>query len=393
MRRREFISLIGAAAASWPLVARAQLPSPVIGFLSSRSPDDAAHLLRAFRSGLLETGYIEGQNVRVEYRWARGQYDQLPAMAAELTKIPVAVIAATGGEPSGLAAKAATSIIPIVFIVGDPIKLGLVASYNRPGGNATGVNALTPKLEAKRLGLLHELVPRAAMIGALVNPLYQPSDEQAKDLQEAALSLGLQIEILLASNDRDIDAAFESVAERKIATLLVAADPFFDTQRVKIVALAARHKLPTIYQFREYVVGDGLMSYGIDPADLYRQVGVYTGRILKGEKPGDLPVVQPTRFQLVINLKTAKSLGLTVPFGLLNAADDRSKQHLYSITSSARVSSECGTSRPSVFAVLRLITNSNLVGCSTGRSAGLAPLRIFPVYWPAWRYAAPMLVP
>jgi putative ABC transport system substrate-binding protein len=322
VRRRDFIKVTVGAAASWPLVARAQQPLPVIGFLNSRSPDDTAHLLRAFRSGLLETGYIEGQNVRVDYRWARGQYDQPPAMVAELTKIPVAVIAATGGEPSGLAAKAATSIIPIVFIVGDPIKLGLVASYNRPGGNATGVNALTPKLEAKRLGLLHELVPGAAIVGALVNPLYQPSDEQAKDLQEAALSLGLKIEILHASNDRDIDAVFESVAQRKVAALLVAADPFFDTRRVKIVALAAQHKLPTIYQFREYVVGDGLMSYGIDLADLYRQVGVYTGRILKGERPGDLPVVQPTRFQLVINLKAAKSLGLTVPFGLLNAADE-----------------------------------------------------------------------
>jgi len=322
MRRRDFITLLGGAAAAWPLGAHAQQPLPVIGFLNSRSPDDATHLVRAFRSGLRETGYIEDQNVRVEYRWAHGQYDQLPVMAAELTKIPVAVIAAPGGEPSGIAAKAATSIIPIVFIVGDPIKLGLVASYNRPGGNATGINALTPALEAKRLGLLHDVVPGAAIIGALVNPLYQPSEQQSKDLQEAALSLGLKVEIFHASNDRDIDAAFESVAQRKIAALLVAADPFFDTRRVKIIALAAQHKLPTIYQFREYVVGDGLMSYGIDLADLYRQVGVYTGRILKGERPGDLPVVQPTRFQFVINLKTAKALGLTVPFGLLNAADE-----------------------------------------------------------------------
>jgi putative ABC transport system substrate-binding protein len=320
MRRREFIALVFGAVAS-PLVARAQQPLPVIGFLNSRSPDEAAHLVRAFRSGLLETGYVEGQNVRVEYRWARGQYDQLPAMAAELTKLPVAVIAATGGEPSALAAKAATSTIPIVFVAADPVKLGLVASYNRPGGNATGIDALTPALEAKRLGLLHEVVP-AAMIGALLNPLYPPSEQQTKDLQEAALNLGLKIEILHASNDRDIDAAFESVAQRKIAALLVAADPFFDTRRVKIVALAARYKLATIYQFREFVVGDGLMSYGIDFADLYRQVGVYTGRVLKGERPTDLPVVQPTRFQFVINLKTAKSLGLTMPFGLLNAADE-----------------------------------------------------------------------
>jgi len=323
MRRREFITFLGSAAATWPFAARAQQPAmPVIGFLNSRSADDTTHLVAAFRRGLLEIGYIEDQNVRVEYRWASGQYDQLPKMAAELTKLPVAVIAATGGEPSGLAAKAATSTIPIVFIVGDPIKLGLVASYNRPGGNATGINAITPTLEAKRLGLLRELLPGAATIGALVNPLYQPSEQRSKDLQEAALSLRLKIEILRASSDGDIDAAFESVAQRKIPALQVAADPFFDTRRDKIVALAAQHKLPTMYQFREYVVGGGLMSYGIDLADLYRQVGVYTGRILKGEKPADLPVVQPTRFQFLINLKTAKLLGLTVPFGLLNAADE-----------------------------------------------------------------------
>jgi putative ABC transport system substrate-binding protein len=321
MRRREFVTLLGGAAV-WPVTARAQQTMPVIGSLSSRSPDEAAHLVAAFRRGLLENGYIEGQNVRIEYRWARGQYDQLPAMAAELTKLPVAVIVATGGEPSGLAAKAATSIIPIVFILSDPIKLGLVASYNRPGGNVTGINALTPTLEAKRFGLLHELVLGATTIGVLVNPLYPPSEQQSKDLQEAALRLGLKIDILRASNDREIDAAFASVPQRKIAALQVAADPFFDTRRVKIVALAAQHKLPTIYQFREFVVGGGLMSYGIDFADLYRQAGVYTGRILKGEKPADLPVVEPTKFQFLINLKTAKLLGLTVPFGLLNAADE-----------------------------------------------------------------------
>jgi putative ABC transport system substrate-binding protein len=323
MRRREFITLLGGAAASWPFAAGAQQPAmPVIGFLNSRSPDDAVHLVAAFQRGLLEIGYIEGQNVRIEYRWARGQYDQLPAMAAELSKLPVAVIAASGGEPSGVAARAATSIIPIVFILSNPIKLGLVASYNRPGGNATGINALTPTLEAKRFGLLHQLVPGATTIGVLVNPLYPPSEQQSKDLQEAALSLGLKIDILRASTDREIDAAFESFAQRKIAALQVTADPFFDTRRVTIVALAAQHKLPTIYQFREYVVDGGLISYGIDFADLYRQVGVYTGRILKGEKPGDLPVVEPTKFQFLINLKTAKSLGLTVPFGLLNAADE-----------------------------------------------------------------------
>jgi ABC-type uncharacterized transport system substrate-binding protein len=322
MQRREFITLLGSAAAAWPFAVRAQPAMPVVGFLNSRSPDEAGHLLGAFRRGLLEIGYIEGQNVKIEYRWANGQYNQLPTMATELSKLPVAVIAATGGEPSGLAAKAATSIIPIVFILNDPIKLGLVASYNRPGGNATGINALTVALEAKRFGLLHQLVPGATTIGVLVNPLFRSSEQQSKDLQEAALSLGVKVEILRASNDRDIDAAFESVAQRKIAALQVAADPFFDTRRDKIVALAAQYKFPTIYQFREYVIGGGLMSYGIDFADLYRQAGAYTGRILKGEKPADLPVVNPTKFQLVINLKTAKSQGLTVPFGLLNAADE-----------------------------------------------------------------------
>jgi putative tryptophan/tyrosine transport system substrate-binding protein len=323
LRRREFITLLGGAAASWPFTAGAQQPAmPVIGFLNSRSPDDAVHLVAAFQRGLLEIGYIEGQNVRIEYRWARGQYDQLPAMAAEPTKLPVVVIAASGGEPSGVAARAATSIIPIVFILSDPIKLGLVASYNRPGGNATGINALTPTLEAKRFGLLHQLVPGATTIGVLVNPLYPPSEQQSKDLQEAALSLGLKMDILRASNDREIDAAFESFAQRKIAALQVTADPFFDTRRVTIVALAAQHKLPTIYQFREYVVDGGLISYGIDFAALYRQVGVYTGRILKGEKPADLPVQQSTKVTVAINLKTAKALGLTVPDKLLTLADE-----------------------------------------------------------------------
>jgi putative ABC transport system substrate-binding protein len=241
MRRRDFITLIGGGAAAWPLAAGAQPAMPVIGILNSRSPDDAAHLVAAFRRGLLEIGYVEGQNVKIEYRWARGQYDQLPAMAVELTKLPVAVIAATGGEPSGVAAKAATSIIPIVFILSDPIKLGLVASYNRPGGNVTGINALTPALEAKQFGLLHQLVPGTTTIGVLVNPLYPPSEQQSKDLQEAALSLGLKIDILRASNDREIDAAFESFAQRKTAALQVAADPFST-----LAALRSSHWLPSI---------------------------------------------------------------------------------------------------------------------------------------------------
>jgi len=323
VRRRDFIKAIAGSTAAWPIAGRAQQQAmPVIGFLNSRSPGDAADVVAAFRRGLLEVGYIEGQNVTVAYRWALGQYDQLPALAGELARLPVVVLVATGGDPSALAAKAATSIIPIVFVSADPVRQGLVASYNRPGGNATGINPLTPALEAKRLGLLHELVPGAETIGALVNPLFQPFEEQSKELQKAALSLGQKIEILRVSNDRDIDAAFERIAQLKITALQVTADPFFDTRRVKIIALAAQHRLPTIYHFREYAVGGGLMSYGVDFADVYRQVGVYTGRILKGEKPADLPVVAPTKFQFLINLKTAKSLGLTVPFGLLNAADE-----------------------------------------------------------------------
>jgi putative tryptophan/tyrosine transport system substrate-binding protein len=324
MKRREFITLLGVAAAAWPLVARAQQPAmPVIGWLSARSPHDTVPLVAAFHRGLGEDGFVEGQNVTIEYRWALGEYDRLPAMAAELVRRPVTVLATTGGEPAALAAQAATSTIPIVFAIGgDPVKLGLAASYNRPGGNATGINILTATLEAKRLGLLHELVPQAATIGVLLNPKFQPAHSQLRDLQQAAPALGLQIQVLRASTDSELDAAFETVTQQRIAALAATADPFFDTRREKLVALAARHAVPTMYHFREFAVAGGLVSYGIDPLETYRQVGVYVGRVLKGAKPADLPVLQPTKFEYVINLKTAKALGLTVSNSMQLLADE-----------------------------------------------------------------------
>jgi putative ABC transport system substrate-binding protein len=324
MKRREFLSLLGSAAAAWPLAALAQQPPmPVIGFLSSRSPEDTAHLVEAFRRGLNENGFVESQNVRVEYRWGLGQYDRLPAMAADLVRRPVAVLVSTGGTSAALAAKAATSTIPIVFAIGgDPVKDGLVASYNRPGGNATGINLLTNPLEAKRLGLLHELAPQAATLGVLLNPDNPPYEGQLGDVQEAARTIGLQIRAFRARTDQEIDAAFETAARQHIAALAVAGDPFFDTRRDRLVTLAAHNALPTIYQFREYALAGGLMSYGIDPREGYRQVGAYTGQILKGAKPADLPVLQPTKLELVINLKTAKALGLEIPPTLLARADE-----------------------------------------------------------------------
>ena len=276
----------------------------------------------AFHRGLAEAGYIEGRSAVIEYRWARGQYDRLPAMAAELVQLPAAVIA-VGTEPAALAAKRATSSIPIVFSIGsDPVELGLVASYNRPGGNATGVSMFTAMLEAKRLGLLHEMVPRAATIGVLLNPKYALFESQRRDLQEAARAIGLQIHVLPASSDQEIDAAFDTIGRQRVAALLQGADPFFDTRREKLVTLAARESVPTMYHFREFPAADGLMSYGIDILDVYRQIGIYTGRILKGAKPVDLPVMQPTRFEFVINIRTAKVLGIEVPPSLLARADE-----------------------------------------------------------------------
>jgi putative ABC transport system substrate-binding protein len=324
MNRRDFITLLGGAAAAWPLAARAQQPTmPVIGFMSARSPEDSVHLLGAFRAGLKEGGFVETENVVIEFRWAKGDYGRLPALAAELVSRRVAVIAAVGGEPSGLAAKRATSEIPIVFgIGGDPVQLGLVASLNRPGGNVTGVTLLTKLMEPKRLGLLRDLAPGVDLIGVLFNPNFQAAAVQLQQLEEAARAAGQRIVIARASSDEALEAAFVSLVRDGAGALLVTADPYFDTRRDRIVAFAARQRLPAIYQFREYAVAGGLLSYGVSITDAYHQYGAYAARILKGAKPAELPVHQPTKFELVIHVKTAKTLGLKISDNLLTLADE-----------------------------------------------------------------------
>jgi ABC-type uncharacterized transport system substrate-binding protein len=324
MRRREFITLLGGAAA-WPVAARAQQPAlPVIGFLNPTSPDTMADRLRGFRQGLKEAGYVEGENVLVVYRWAENQLDRLPVLAAELVRQQVAAIATTGSIAPALAAKVATTTIPVVFNVSeDPVRLGLVASLARPGGNVTGVNFFSGELAAKRLELLRELVPAATLVAVLVNPASASNTETTlRDMEVAARAIGLQLQIFNASTNREIDAAFAIIGRERPDALFVGIDPFLSSRRVQIAQLAARHAIPATYSGRHYAEVGGLMSYGTDLTDAYRQVGVYCGRILKGTKPEDLPVVQSPKFELVINAQTARMLGLTVPATLLAIADE-----------------------------------------------------------------------
>jgi putative tryptophan/tyrosine transport system substrate-binding protein len=325
MRRRDVLTLLGGAAAAWPLAARAQQSAvPVIGVVNAGSFEASASRVAAFRKGLSETGYIEGQNVAVEYHWFGGQYDRLPMLMADLVRRRVAVIATPGGTLAAIAAKTATTTIPIVFGVGeDPVKVGLVSSLARPGGNATGINIFIWEVAAKRLGLLHELAPRVIRVAVLINPGNVPSAEAAlRDLPEAARAIGLQIQILNASTSREIEVAFATLVRDRIDALYVAPDTFFISRRVQFATLAARHGIPAAYSTREEVEAGGLMSYGTDISDMWRQVGVYAGQVLKGAKPADLPVVQATKFEFVINLVTARALGLEVPPSLLARADE-----------------------------------------------------------------------
>jgi ABC-type uncharacterized transport system substrate-binding protein len=321
VKRREFITLLGGTAAAWPLAARAQ--QPAVGFLSARSPGESASAVGAFRQALGQLGYFEGKNFTIEYRWAEGQYDRLPELAGELVRRQVAVIAATGGEISGLAAKAATTTIPIVFTIGgDPVEAGLVASLNRPGGNVTGVTFTFAALGPKRLELVRQLTPNATIIAILINPNYRPSSVEARDVQTSARSLGLQINVLNTSTESEIDTAFATIVQQRADALIVGTDPFLLGQRDQLVRLAARHAMPTIYFTREFVDAGGLISYGPNIVNGYRQAGTYVGRILNGEKPSDLPVLQPTHFVLFINLRTAKAFGIELPPTLLALADE-----------------------------------------------------------------------
>jgi len=324
VKRREFITLLGGAAATWPLAARAQQSSlPVIGFMSGRSTADSGYLAEAFRQGLRDTGYVEGESIGIEYRWANGDYDRLPGFASDLLQRNVLVLVAVGGDPSPVAAKKATSTVPIVFgMGGDPVKAGLVASFNRPGGNATGYTLLTNQMEPKRIGLLHELVPGASLLGALINPSFPPAARQLEDIEKATRSIKQNLFVARAVNDQELETAFPSFVQQKAGAVLVSASPFFDTRQDRIVALAAQYRLPAMYQFRQYAVAGGLISYGPSLTESYKQAGVYAGRILRGAKPADLPVLQPTKFEMVINQKTANALGFAIPNTIQLLADE-----------------------------------------------------------------------
>ena len=324
MRRREFIRLLGSAAAVLPIAARAQQSAaPIIGYLSGRSPEDTIGELDAFHKGLGEGGFVNGGNVDVEYRWARGDYDRLTMLAKELVQRRVTVLAATGGDASARAAKEASATIPVVFNTGgDPVKFGLVQSLNRPGGNATGATILSNDMEQKRFGILHKTVPDVVRFGAIVNPNSPPAADQVRDIERAAADLRRQLFVAKASNDAELDAAFVALLREQVGALVIASDPYFDTRRGRIIAFAAQNRLPAIYQFRVYALEGGLISYGPSITDAYRQVGRYVARILKGDKPANLPILQPTQFDFVVNLKTAKTLGLIVPPTLVAQADE-----------------------------------------------------------------------
>jgi putative tryptophan/tyrosine transport system substrate-binding protein len=326
MRRREFITLLGGAAAAWPLATRAQQPSmPTVGVLSAEWPNEVtADRLRAFREGLNDTGYTEGRNVIIEYRWAEGRNDRLPALAAELVRLPVNVIVCAGSTPATIAAKTASTTVPIVFYGGsDPVSMGLVASLSRPGGNVTGVTTLNQELAPKRLELLHELVPTAIIVAGLVNPTNPAfAETQTRELQAAARALGLTLHLLHASSEQEIDTAFTTLVQLRAGALVIGTDALFNSRSEQLAVLTRRHSVPAIYQYREFVLSGGLASFGTTVVDTYRPLGVYTGRVLKGEKPADLPVQQATKLLLIINMKTASALGITVPLQLLGRADE-----------------------------------------------------------------------
>jgi putative ABC transport system substrate-binding protein len=324
MIRRDFIALLGGGAATWPVVARAQQPAmPVIGFLNGASPAELGPRVDAFRDGLAEMGYAEGRSVAIEYRWGLGQYERLPEMAIDLVRHRVAAIAATGGVPSVRAAKAATFEIPIVFTMGaDPVAFGLVASLNRPGGNVTGITLISGEIVSKRIAVLRDLLPSAKVLGVLMNSTTPASEAESVAAERTAHTLGWQVKVLRVGKELDFDTAFQPLVRERVDALLVTTDPIFESQRHRIVALAAQHAVPTIYALREYAVAGGLMSYGASINDVYRQAGSYVGRVLKGEKPSDLPVIQTSKFELLINLKTAKTLGIAVPAAVLALADE-----------------------------------------------------------------------